>query len=204
MRGLIARFAAPLPPEARRCLAGDLIMRAPEPGDYKAWAALREASRAFLAPWEPTWPEDDLTPDAFRKRIARLGAELRADQTYPFFLFDTESGALMGGLTLSNVRRRAAMSATLGYWMGVNFAGKGVMSRAVPALCRHAFAHFGLERIEAACLPDNHASIRVLEKAGFQREGFARAYLAIAGRRQDHLLFALLKSDPVPARKSGL
>lgn len=204
MTGLLARLARRVPPEALRIEAGGLILRAPKRKDFVAWADLRARSRAFLEPWEPLWPRDDLTRPAFYRRIARLDAERRADQTYAFFLFEAGSERLLGGVTLSNIRRRAAMSATLGYWMGEPFAGRGVMSRAVPLLCRHAFLHFDLERIEAACLPDNTASIRVLEKAGFQREGFARSYLSIAGKRQDHLLFALLKSDPGSAVWSGL
>lgn len=179
----------------------------PHDQDYSAWADLRGSSRAFLQPWEPIWPEDDLTPAAYRRRMARLRREIFADQTYPFFLFEhvgvgsasnDQPGRLLGGLTLSNIRRRAAMTATLGYWMGALHAGKGLMSRAIPALCRHAFRHFALERIEAACLPENLASIRVLEKSGFRREGLARQYLSIAGVRRDHLLFAILKSDLRP------
>ncbi|MFN3482980.1 GNAT family N-acetyltransferase [Rhabdaerophilum calidifontis] len=197
---MIRLFGAPslVRPEGLLIEAGDLRLRVPEAADFPAWSAVRAASRAFLEPWEPLWPADDLTERAFRRRVARYREEIAADSAYPFFLFHRASGALLGGLTLSNVRRRAAMSASLGYWMGAMHAGQGHMSRAVPALCRHAFAMLALERIEAACLPENAASIRVLEKAGFRREGFARGYLAIAGTRRDHLTFALLRSDPGP------
>jgi ribosomal-protein-alanine N-acetyltransferase len=173
-------------------------IRPPEMADFQAWATLRGNSRAFLQPWEPTWPADDLTRPAFRRRMARYRTEIAGDIAYPFLLEHRETGALMGGLTLANIRRRAAMSASLGYWMGSDYAGRGLMSRAVPALCAFGFRRLALERIEAACLPENLASIRVLEKAGFQREGFARGYLSIAGARRDHLLFALLKSDRRP------
>jgi [ribosomal protein S5]-alanine N-acetyltransferase len=182
-------------PKPPVCDFGPYRLRMPEKGDFAAWAALRGASRAFLQPWEPSWPEDDLTPEAFRRRVARYRQERLNDSSYSFLLFRREEGVLLGGLTLAHIRRRAAMSANLGYWMGAGHAGNGIMSAAVPAICRLAFGSLGLERIEAACLPENHASIRVLEKAGFKREGFARAYLSIAGMRRDHLLFALLKSD---------
>lgn len=204
MLGLISRFLNPVPPEARECASGEFLLRMPRNQDYAAWADLRAKSRAFLQPWEPRWPEDDLTPAAYRQRMARLRREIAADQTYPFFLF-AQAGTtvaeghatdqLLGGLTLSNIRRRAAMTGTLGYWMGAPYAGKGLMSRAIPMLCNHAFRHLALERIEAACLPENLASIRVLEKSGFRREGFARQYLSIAGARRDHLLFAILRTD---------
>jgi [ribosomal protein S5]-alanine N-acetyltransferase len=180
------------------CDFGDFRLRLPMQSDCENWIALRAASRAFLQPWEPIWPADDLTVKAFRRRIARYRQEMRADSVYPFFLERRTSGQLLGGLTLANIRRRAAMSATLGYWMGAEHAGKGIMSAAVPALCDFGFAHLALERIEAACLPENIASIRVLEKAGFHREGFARGYLSISGARRDHMLFARLRTDRPP------
>ncbi len=174
---------------------GRFRLRMPVQADFTSWSALRAQSRAFLQPWEPLWPADDLTDAGFRRRIARYRLEVRDDLAYPYLLVERAGDRILGGLTLSNVRRRAAMSATLGYWMGQPHAGKGLMSEAVPALCRHAFRRLALERIEAACLPENLGSIRVLEKAGFRREGFARGYLSIAGARRDHLTFALLKSD---------
>lgn len=176
----------------------DLRLRTPVAQDYEPWADLRNRSRAFLQPWEPIWPEDDLTPEAFKRRLARYRDERDADIAYPFFIERRADGALLGGVNLNNIRRRAAMSATLGYWMGAPHAGKGYMSAAVPALCAFAFGRLGLLRVEAACLPENGASIRVLEKAGFQREGYARGYLSIAGARRDHLLFALLATDRRP------
>lgn len=177
---------------------GALRLRPPAARDYERWAELRGRSRAFLQPWEPNWPADDLTPEAFKRRLARYREEREADMAYPFFLERRSDGELLGGVNLNNVRRRAAMSATLGYWMGAAHAGHGHMSAAVPAICAFAFGRLGLLRVEAACLPENAASIRVLEKAGFQREGYARGYLSIAGARRDHLLFALLASDRRP------
>jgi [ribosomal protein S5]-alanine N-acetyltransferase len=195
---LFSAFSRGVRPEALICDVGPLRLRLPTRHDFEAWADLRGRSQAFLQPWEPVWPADDLTKAAFVRRIERYQYEMREDIAYPFLLVDRASDAILGGLTLANVRRRAAMSATLGYWMGAPYAGKGLMSHAVPALCRHGFSLLGLQRIEAACLPENEASIRVLEKAGFRREGFARGYLSIAGTRRDHLLFALLKSDLTP------
>ncbi len=196
MIGLFSVFSSGPPPEKLTCDFGAYRLRVPEYADFPAWSELRARSKDFLQPWEPIWPADDLTSAAFRHRIARYRQEMRADIGYAFFLVERASDRLLGGLTLANIRRRAAMSATLGYWMGQPYAGKGIMSGAVPAICRHAFDRLALERIEAACLPENLGSIRVLEKAGFRREGFARGYLSIAGARRDHLLFARLKSDP--------
>jgi ribosomal-protein-alanine N-acetyltransferase len=172
-----------------------LYLRAPETRDYESWAALRAESRAFLTPWEPTWPEDDLTRSAFRRRLRRYAEDLARDEAHPFFIFEARSHRLLGGLTLSNVRRGVAQTATLGYWMGAPHAGRGHMTRAVAAVCRHAFTQLRLHRIEAACLPSNAPSRALLLRNGFQPEGLARAYLKIDGRWSDHLLFARLDED---------
>jgi ribosomal-protein-alanine N-acetyltransferase len=178
-------------------IAGDtVVLRQPQMSDYLEWATLREASRDFLTPWEPTWPADDLTRASFRRRIRRYFEDQRGDLAYPFFIFRRNDNVLVGGLTLANVRRGCAQACTLGYWMGRNYARRGYMTAAVRAVIPFAFESLRLHRIEAACIPGNVASIRLLEKTGFQREGFARQYLCIDGLWQDHLLFARLKSDP--------
>jgi [ribosomal protein S5]-alanine N-acetyltransferase len=184
-------FSEPLP-----IIEGDgVFLRAPQMADFAEWAALREASRAFLTPWEPTWLNNDLTRGAFRRRLKRYAEDLRADQAYPFFLFRRADTALVGGLTLANVRRGVAQAGSLGYWIGEPFARQGLMTAAVQALIPFTFDTLRLHRLEAACIPTNLASIRLLEKTGFTREGFARQYLCINGIWQDHLLYALLKSD---------
>jgi ribosomal-protein-alanine N-acetyltransferase len=177
-----------------------LYLRAPEMRDFEAWTKLREVSRAFLTPWEPTWPADDLRRYAFRARIRRYGEEIARDEAYPFLIFREGDDALLGGLTLGQVRRGVAQCATLGYWIGAPHAGQGHMTRAVLAATRFAIGQLRLHRIEAACLPQNTASMRLLKRCGFQQEGYARAYLRINGTWQDHLLFALLESDPIPSR----
>lgn len=175
-----------------------LALRPPVMADFPAWMALREASREFLIRWEPLWPSDDLTRAAFRRKLAQTQLEARDESGFSFLIFEADGGELLGGITLSNIRRRAAQTGTLGYWMGERHAGKGHMTRAVRLLAQFAFLELRLDRIEAACLPENLASVRVLEKAGFRREGYARGYLAIAGRRRDHLLYGLLKADFFP------
>jgi [ribosomal protein S5]-alanine N-acetyltransferase len=173
-----------------------LHIRPPQLGDFEIWAALREQSRTFLQPWEPAWPSDDLTRGAFRRRLQRYARELDRNEAYPFFVFRTADRVLVGGLNLTNVRRGAASMASLGYWMGAPFAGQGLMTSAVNQVARLAFGSLQIRRIEAACLPDNAVSVRLLEKTGFRREGFAREYLAINGVWRDHLLYARLSGDP--------
>jgi ribosomal-protein-alanine N-acetyltransferase len=173
-----------------------VFLRAPQSGDYAEWAALRETSRAFLTPWEPTWPADDLTRSAFRRRLRRYAEDQRNDQAYAYFLFRSGDQVLVGGLTLANMRRGVAQAGSLGYWIGAPYAQRGYMTAAVTALIPYAFTTLRLHRLEAACIPTNDASIALLEKTGFEREGYAREYLCINGQWQDHLLFARLKSSP--------
>jgi len=182
-------FSEPLP-----CVTGDgVVLRTPQMTDYNEWAALREKSRAFLTPWEPTWPEDDLSRGAFRRRIRRYVEDLRADQGYAFLIVRGADNALVGGLTIANVRRGVAQAGSLGYWMGQPFARQGYMTAAVRAIVPFAFTTLRLHRLEAACIPTNTGSIRLLENTGFVREGYAREYLCIDGVWQDHLLYARLK-----------
>jgi len=187
----LARSVDPLP-----LVRGDgLYLRPAIAADYSAWARLREQSRAFLTPWEPTWLSDDLTRAAFRRRLRRQAEDIAGDESFAFLIFDSTSDELLGGLTLGGIRRGVAQAATLGYWMGAPHAGKGRMTRAVAAVARFGFDSLRLHRIEAACIPDNAPSIALLERNGFQREGFARAYLKIDDAWRDHILLALLEGE---------
>lgn len=176
--------------------AGRVLLRVPTMSDHAQWSQLREISRDFLSPFEPIWPADDLTRLAFRRRMRRYTREIRNGSGYPFFIFSPDGDTLLGGLTLSQVQRGVTQSAALGYWMGAPYAGRGLMSEAVRAIVGFAFETLHLNRVEAACLPANAASIALLEKIGFSREGYARRYLCIDGNWQDHLLYALLWNDP--------
>ena len=176
--------------------ASRVVLRAPILNDHAQWARLREESRSFLSPWEPVWPADDLTKVAFRRRIRRYQREIRNGTGYPFLIFSADGETLLGGLTLAHIQRGVTQSAVLGYWMGAPHAGKGLMAAAVRAAVEYAFDTLHLNRVEAACLPHNAASIRLLEKVGFTREGYARKYLCIDGRWQDHILFGLVRDDP--------
>ncbi|HKN30673.1 MAG TPA: GNAT family protein [Roseiarcus sp.] len=180
-----------------------LYLRPATPADYASWSRLRAASRAFLERWEPTWPEDDLTQAAFRRRLRRQEEDISRDEAYAFLIFDQTSDQLLGGITLGGVRRGVSQTGTLGYWMGVPHAGKGRMTRAVSATVDFAFSKLRLHRVEAACIQDNGPSIAVLERNGFQREGYARGYLKIDGAWRDHVLFGLLESDASARRTAS-
>ncbi|MBV8473917.1 MAG: GNAT family N-acetyltransferase [Hyphomicrobiales bacterium] len=188
------RLTRPLDPEPLVRGVG-LYLRPAAGGDYLAWSRLREQSRAFLTPWEPTWPDDDLTRAAFRRRLRRQSDEIARDEAYAFLIFDATSDELLGGLTLGGIRRGVAQAATLGYWMGAPHAGKGYMTRAVAAVVRFGFANLRLHRLEAACIPDNAPSLALLERNGFRREGLARAYLKINDAWRDHVLLAVIEGE---------
>ncbi len=178
-----------------------VYLRPPMATDFAEWAALRQESRAFLVPWEPIWPVDDLSRSAFRRRIRRYHRDMREDAGYPFFVFRQADHVLVGGLSFSYVRRGVTQACSLGYWIGERHARRGYMSDAVGAVLTFAFGSLRLHRVEAACLPHNAASIGLLEKVGFQREGYARRYLCINGSWQDHLLYAVVADDPLPLQR---
>jgi ribosomal-protein-alanine N-acetyltransferase len=176
-------------------IGSKVFLRAPRSADYLAWKTLRKESRAFLKPFEPRWTEADLGHPVYQSRLKRGREESKAGTDYTFFIFLKDSGreTLVGGITLSNIRRRAAQFANLGYWMGHDFAGKGYMSEAVGLVVAYAFDSLSLHRVHAAFLPHNQASRRVLEKNGFKEEGFAENYLQIDGKWADHVLFGLTR-----------
>ena len=163
--------------------------------DYTEWSELRSASRSHLEPWEPEWRQDELWRSSFRRRVRHYQKEAREDLGYAFGVFESRKERLIGGLTLGNVRRGVMQNATLGYWLGAAHVGQGYMSEAVRVIIPHAFGQLRLHRLEAASMPSNTASIRVLERTGFVREGLARRYLMISGSWQDHIRFALLADE---------
>jgi len=181
-----------------RLTGPNLVLRPPHRRDEKQWTEIREKSRKFLEYWEPKWPRDATKPAAFRRRMQRFNAEWRDGTTYAFLIFNRADGTLYGGITLSNVRRGVAQCCSVGYWVGEPYARNGVMSEALQLLLNYAFDTLGLHRVEAACLPSNAPSRGLLEKSGFVQEGLARRYLRINGVWQDHVFFAILRSDPRP------
>ncbi len=182
----------------RRRLALDterLVLRPPEHGDFVDWTALRRASEAFLRPWEPTWAADHLTRKSFTNRVYWAQRSVAAGTAVPLFLIRREDRVLVGAITLDNIRRGPAQSATTGYWTGAAFAREGYMREAIRAVVHHAFTSLDLSRVEAGCLPENAASRRLLEQAGYKYEGVAQSYLQINGRWRNHVLYANLRHD---------
>lgn len=172
-----------------------VILRSPQKTDYEEWMELRSGSRNYLIPWEPTWPSNGLSRSFYYDRVRRNKIEAREDRGYSYFIFEGQSGHLLGGINLSNIRRRASRSCSMGYWTAEKYSGKGFMKAGVEVLSKFAFSSLNLHRIEAACIPENLASRTVLERVGFEKEGFARRYLKINGRWRDHVLYGLIVDD---------
>ncbi|WP_160005115.1 GNAT family N-acetyltransferase [Rhizobium sp. 18055] len=187
-------------PEAVEIEDGNYVLRLPRYQDFNQWHKLRSASRGFLERWEPTWRRDELTEGSYRARVIRGKQEYASGQAVPLLLFHRQNMTLLGGITIGYIRRGAAQSCMIGYWMGEPHAGQGHMFAALQLVIPYIFAGLELHRIEAACIPDNARSIRLLEKAGFQREGYLRGYLKINGQWHDHVMFSLLATDADKAR----
>lgn len=172
-----------------------LTLRLPRHADFRAWASLRHQSRDFLVPWEPVWADDHLTRKSFTARVYWAQRSVSQGSAVPLFIFRRADDALLGAITLDNLRRGPAQSATLGYWIGLPFVRQGYMREAIGAACHYAFRALDLSRLEAACLPENAASRGVLERSGFKYEGVAQSYLQINGRWRNHVLYANLRTD---------
>lgn len=172
-----------------------VTLRLPRSRDYAEWARLRGESRAFLEPWEPRWARDELEQSAWRQRLRRYRGDFANGSGFPFFIFESGTGQLTGGITVGNIRHGVSQSANIGYWMGERFAGRGLMAEALELVVDHCFRTLRLHRLEAACIPSNNRSVRVLEKAGFRREGLLHSYLKINGIWQDHYLYALIADE---------
>jgi ribosomal-protein-alanine N-acetyltransferase len=172
-----------------------LTLRLPEHGDWRGWAALRADSATFLAPWEPVWSPDHLTRRAFTNRVYWAARAEAQGTALPLMLIRRQDAALLGAITLDNIRRGPAQAGTLGYWIGAAHARQGYMREAILGVVHHAFGMMDLSRIEAACLPENAASRSLLEACAFKYEGVAQSYLQIGGRWRNHVLYASLRND---------
>lgn len=177
-------------------IRGDrVLLRVPQMSDYAEWVSLREISETFLRPWEPEWAPDELSRSAFRRRLRYYHRDIREGTGYAFFMFKTDDNTLLGGITLTNARRGVSQSISIGYWIGAVYSRQGYMTSALGILMPFVFNQLGFHRLEAACLPSNLPSRKLLAKCGFEHEGFARKYLKINGLWQDHLLFSAIDDN---------
>jgi len=163
-------------------------------GDARAWKEVRNRNAAWLTPWEATIPPGDSSvPKTFRGLVRDLRRQARASRTLPFAV--TVDGVFAGQLTVSNIIGGSARWAQVGYWIDARYAGQGFVPAAVALVVDYCLFEMGLHRIEIAIRPENHSSLRVVEKLGFTEVGFAPRYLHIDGDWRDHRLFAMTVED---------
>ncbi len=172
-----------------------LILCGAKKSDFKEWQKLRLENKKFLTPFEPRWHKEDHSKKAFIKRINIQRKQSAKGVQFVFFIFEKNatSQQLVGSISLSNIRYGAAFHVNLGYWIGEASSNKGIMTRSVALILPFIFEELKLQRAHAACLVHNIASQRLLEKNGFEKEGYAKKYLQINGHWQDHVLYGLTK-----------
>lgn len=181
-----------------RLTGPNLQIRQPRPADYKAWCSLRADSQDFLKQWEPKWASDALTKAGYKRRLTKFLDDWQAGTGCAFFIHRNSDKQLVGGITISNIRRGIVQSANIGYWIGEAYARQGYMTEALQLTLEYCFRVLSLHRIEAACLQHNQPSRKLLENNGFTEEGLARQYLCIDSKWQDHVTYAILRTDPRP------
>ena len=158
--------------------------------DVDAWRSARQRNAAWLLPWDATVPPGSTArPTSFRVLVRRLERQARAGTTYPFAV--EVDGRFAGQVTVNNIVRGSAQFASVGYWLDREFAGHGVMPRAVAMAIDHCFSACGLHRIEVAIRPENSNSLRVVEKLGLSEVGYAPRFLHIDGAWRDHRIYAI-------------
>lgn len=166
--------------------------------DHRAWRAVRVRSRDWLEPWEPL-PEpggaDPVTSaEAFRTRCLAWERQRHFDAAYGFGVF-LSGGELVGEVSIGSVQRGPFQSAFIGYWIDRSHAGQGLIPEAVALVLQFGFEQLRLHRMEAAIVPRNRASLRVVEKLGLRPEGTARGFLQIRGVYEDHARFAMTAEE---------
>jgi ribosomal-protein-alanine N-acetyltransferase len=168
-----------------------VFLRRPTARDRDAYLGLRRRSAAFLRSWEPA-------PSRGRTEIERFSDWLRSGRGgrhEKLLICRLDDGISLGAVNVNEIVRGPAQSAFLGYWIGAPYARQGYMTEALRLALRHAFTTLGLHRVEANIMPVNRASIALVKRAGFRREGFSARYLKIAGRWADHERWALTIED---------
>jgi ribosomal-protein-alanine N-acetyltransferase len=155
-------------------------------------------NKEFLAPFEPDRPPEFGTLGGQSAAILRDIDDAREDRSYVFGIFLNSTDELIGRISLSKIVRHSFQNGVCGYFCDRPHNGRGHTTEAVRLIVRFAFEELGLHRIEAGVMPHNIASIRVLEKAGFRREGLMIRYLKIDGAWRDHISFAITTEDLYP------
>lgn len=191
-----------VPSLTTRLVTPRLVLRPPRTGDVTDIRRLLRANHEHLKPWNPAPPagEDPSSITEVSKSVLRQRRDWKHGASFVFMLaLRDRPERLIGKIALNGVMRGAMHGAYLGYWMSDDQLGKGLITEGISAVLDFAFGSAGLHRIQAAIMPRNERSLRVIEKLAFRREGYAERYLQIAGKWEDHILFARTREEHVPA-----
>jgi [ribosomal protein S5]-alanine N-acetyltransferase len=162
--------------------------------DARAWRDARRRNATWLSPWDATVPPGgDARPTTFPALVRRLAKAARSGTTYPFVI--EVDGRFAGQVSINNIVRGSAQFASVGYWIDQEFAGRGVIPRAVAMVIDHCFFVAGLHRVEICIRPENTNSLRVVEKLGIREIGYAPLFLHIDGEWRDHRIFAVTREE---------
>ena len=186
-----------------RLVTPRLVLRPPRTGDVAEIRRLMRANQEHLKPWNPEPPpgEDPSSITEVSKTVLRHRREWKHGRGYVFMVSERETPArFIGKLALSGIMRGAMNGAYLGYWMAADCQSRGLVTEAIRVMLDFAFGPAALHRVQAAIMPHNVRSLRVVEKLDFRREGYAERYLQIAGKWEDHVIFARTREEHVPSR----
>lgn len=175
----------------------DVYIRRLKKADAAALLDLRRRNRAFFEPFEPVRAEREFTEAGIRDMLDQDELHWERGSGYSFGIFLRGADRLAGRVNLSNVVRGAWESCTVGYYMDQEENGRGRMTEALGQAVSFAFGEAGLHRVQAAVMPRNLASIRVIEKNGFKYEGLAEYYLKINGVWEHHRIYSLTREHLV-------
>lgn len=171
-----------------------IILRPLETGDYEAYKEVRERCHEWLSPWEPTVDgvaiDTTSSQQLFNNRVSAFERGSQFDMSYGFAIF-LHDGTFVGEVSLGSIVRGPFQSCLLGYWIDEKYAGKGLVPEAFSLVVDYSFSVLGFKRLEVAIVPRNEASIRVVEKLGFEFEGVSKEYIEVSGVREDHNRYSM-------------
>jgi len=177
-------------------LTGETVfLRPPRKRDREEFLALNRASKHFH--------RGLVSPPAQPEQFSSFLDRSRRPDCACFLICRMADGAIVGSVNLSQIFRGGFQNAYLGYYVGGSYARRGYMTEALQLTLRHAFQELKLHRLEANIQPANAASIALVKRAGFSREGFSRRYLKIGGRWRDHERWALIAEDWKSSQRRG-
>jgi [ribosomal protein S5]-alanine N-acetyltransferase len=175
-----------------------LVLRLARTGDVGELRRVLRKNQEHLRPWNPLprAGEDPSSITEVSNAILRQRREWKQGRAFSFVVALREApSVLIGRVALTGVMRGAMHGAYLGYWIDAEHEGRGLAAEGIRAALDFAFGAAELHRVQAAIMPRNERSLRLITRLGFRREGYAERYLQIAGIWEDHVLYAITREE---------